>query len=374
MRKPKVLHIIDTLTIGGAERLLVGTINALPEFEHHLIYLTGSDALLSSLKADCRVFKLNAQNKIEFLKSAFFIRRYINRHKIKLVHSHLCLATVIARMACPKKVQLFSTIHNLPSKSYFRSSKLLKWLEKLTYRKRHHIVAICKEVYKDYDACIGVKGPYTILYNFVEDKFFQPAFKRMNYNGTLRLIAVGNLKYQKNYPYLIEAFKKLPKSIRLDIYGSGELAYQLQEEIDKFKLHNIKLCGVRRDIDQVLQNYDALIMSSHFEGQPLAVLEAMASGLPVILSDIPVLHEVTDNQALFFDINNPSDLTDKLTALANHEIDLDKIAAANFERARQIARKENYMQTLKEMYLANDPDDTNKLHHGEDLSDLSAAN
>ena len=131
---------------------------------------------------------------------------------------------------------------------------------------------------------------------------------------------------------------------------------------------------MRRDIDQVLQNYDALITSSHFEGQPLAVLEAMASGLPVILSDIPVLHEVTDNQALFFDINNPSDLTDKLTALANHEIDLDKIAAANFERARQIARKENYMQTLKEMYLANDPDDTNKLHHREDLSDLSAAN
>ena len=76
---------------------------------------------------------------------------------------------------------------------------------------------------------------------FVEDKFFQPAFKRMNYNGTLRLIAVGNLKYQKNYPYLIEAFKKLPKSIRLDIYGSGELAYQLQEEIDKFKLHNIRI-------------------------------------------------------------------------------------------------------------------------------------
>jgi glycosyltransferase involved in cell wall biosynthesis len=208
-------------------------------------------------------------------------------------------------------------------------------------------------VYKDYDACIGVKGPYTILYNFVEDKFFQPDFKRMSYNGTLRLLAIGNLKYQKNYPYLIEAFKQLPSSIHLDIYGSGELAYTLQEEIDKFGLHNIRLCGVRRDIDKVLLNYDALIMSSHYEGQPLAVLEAMASGVPVILSDIPVLHEVTDGQALFFNISDPSDLVRKLNALANHDIDLDAIATANFERARLIAKRENYMHRLKEMYLAS---------------------
>ena len=43
-------------------------------------------------------------------------------------------------------------------------------------------------------------------------------------------------------------------------------------------------------MEKVLMNYDALIMSSHYEGQPLAVLEAMASGIPVILSDIPVFY------------------------------------------------------------------------------------
>jgi glycosyltransferase involved in cell wall biosynthesis len=354
LQKTKVLHIIDTLTIGGAEKLLVGTINDLPEFEHHLIYLTGSDALLSELNVHCRVFKLNARTKLGFLKSVFFIRRYLKKHKIGIVHSHLCLATVIARMACPANVKLFSTIHNLPSKSYFKSSKLLKWMEKFTYRSRHHIVAICQEVFDDYDRCIGVKGPYTILNNFVEDKYFQPAFKPMSYNGTLRLIAVGNLKYQKNYPYLIEVFKNLPRSIHLDIYGSGDLAYHLQSDIDRYNLSNIRLCGIRHDIEKVLLNYDALIMSSHYEGQPLAVLEAMASGIPVILSDIPVLHEVTNDQALFFDINDPADLEKKLRSLANHEIDLDVIAAANFKRAKRIAKKENYMVALRNMYLTGE--------------------
>jgi glycosyltransferase involved in cell wall biosynthesis len=349
LQKPKVLHIIDSLTIGGAEKLLVGTINDLPEFEHHLIYLTGSDALLPQLNVHCRVFKLNSRTKFSFFKSVFFLRRYIKKHGISIVHSHLCLATVIARLACPSNVQLFSTIHNLPSKSYFKSSRLLKWLEKLSYRSRHHIIAICKEVFDDYNKCIGVKGPYTILYNFVEDKFFQPVLKPVNYNGTLRLVAVGNLKYQKNYPYLIDVFRRVPRSIHLDIYGSGSMAYQLQTDIDRYKL-NIKLCGTRHDMEKVLMDYDALIMSSHYEGQPLAVLEAMASGIPVILSDIPVLHEVTNDRALFFNINDPSDLVQKLKSLANHEIDLGGIAADNFYRARLIAKKENYLATLKDIY------------------------
>jgi glycosyltransferase involved in cell wall biosynthesis len=347
--KTRVLHIIDSLTIGGAEKLLVATINNLPELENHLIYLNGSDALLPQLNVHCKVFKLNMRRKIGFLKTVFVVRRYIKKHRINIVHSHLCLSTVIARLACPSNVQLFSTIHNLPSKSYFKKSKILKWLEKLSYRSRHHIIAICKEVFNDYNKCIGVKGSYSILYNFVEDKFFQPSFKPMSYNGTMRLVAVGNLKYQKNYPYLIEVFKGLPRSIHLDIYGSGEMASQLQADIDYYKL-NIKLCGTRHDMEKVLMNYDALIMSSHYEGQPLAVLEAMASGIPVILSDIPVLHEVTNNKAIFFDINDSSDLVKKLKALSNHEVDLDVIAADNFERARHIAKKENYLASLKNMY------------------------
>jgi glycosyltransferase involved in cell wall biosynthesis len=352
LNKIKILHVIDTLTVGGAEKLLVGAINDLPEFEHHLIYLSGSDALLPQLNAQCRVFKINAKSKLGFLKSVFFLRSYIKKHNIQVVHSHLCLATVIARMACPANVQLFSTIHNLPSKSYFKSSKLLKYMEKLTYRSRHHIVAICNEVYKDYDKCIGVKGPYSIVYNFVEDKFFQSsAIRSTGTDNTLRLVAVGNLKYQKNYPYLIEAFRDLPGTIQLDIYGSGEMAYELQSDIDRYKL-NITLRGVRHDIEKALPEYDALVMSSHYEGQPLAVLEAMASGIPVILSDIPVLREVTNDNALFFDINNPQDLHRKLIALANREFSLQEIAVANTKRAQQTAKKEHYLRQLKALYTA----------------------
>jgi len=226
-------------------------------------------------------------------------------------------------------------------------------MEKLTYRKRHHMIAICQEVFNDYSKCVNVKGPYTILYNYVEDVYHMADYRKMDFNGTLRLIAVGNLKPAKNYPYLIEAFKSMPRNIHLDIFGSGPLQRQLQADIEKHNL-NIRLCGVREDIHNILPRYDAFIMSSIFEGQPISLLEAMACGMPAILSDIPVLREATNNKAIFYDLSDVNDLVRKVTDIAAHRIDLDEFAKAGFERVKKIASKENYMAMLKKIYLEHE--------------------
>jgi glycosyltransferase involved in cell wall biosynthesis len=350
MYKTNVLHIIDTLGIGGAEKVMIGAVNSMPEFQHHVVYLSGSDALAGHLPVSCKIKKLNYRSKFDVFRCSIQLRRYIRKNNIEIVHSHLFMATVIARMACKKSVKLITTIHSLPSRNYFADSKIAKWMEKITYRKHHHIIAICHEVFRDYDQCIGVKGPYTILYNYVEDIYHAADYRRMNFKDTLRLIAVGNLKKAKNYSYLIEAFKSMPENVYLDIYGSGHLHRELQQEIEKNNV-NVRLCGVREDIHNVLPKYDAFIMSSVFEGQPISLLEAMACGMPAILSDIPVLREVTSNKAIFYDLNNMNDLIEKITAIANHQVDLDEFAKANFERVKKIASKENYMVMLKKVYL-----------------------
>ena len=208
-------------------------------------------------------------------------------------------------------------------------------------------------MFKDYKKNFGVKGEYTILYNYVDEAYHADTYKKMSFNGTFRMVAVGNLKKQKNYSYLVEAFKKMPKNIYLDVYGAGDQENELRSEIEKHHL-NINLCGVRKDIQYVLPQYDAFIMSSKFEGQPISLLEAMASGMPAVLSDIPVLREVTNNKAIFFDLDNTDDLVKKLTSIANHEVDLDEYAKANFERVRKIASRDNYMTMLKKIYLEHE--------------------
>ena len=353
MSKTNVLHIIDTLGIGGAEKVMIGTVNSLPDFQHHVVYLGGSNAMASSLPGSCKTKKLNYRSKFDILRCVIQLRRYIKQNNIEVIHTHLFMATLIARLACPKNVQLFTTIHSMPSKNYFAKRRLAKWMEKITYRSKHHMIAICHEVFNDYNKCIGIKGPYTILYNYVEDIYYATEHRKTSFSETFKMVAVGNLKEAKNYPYLIEAFKKMPANVYLDIYGSGPLHSQLQNEIEKHKL-NVKLCGVREDIYNVLPQYDAFIMSSIFEGQPISLLEAMACGMPAILSDIPVLREATNNKAIFYDLNNVNDLVEKVTAIANHQVNLDELAKANFERVKKIASKENYMTMLKKLYMAHE--------------------
>ncbi|HYC40313.1 MAG TPA: glycosyltransferase [Chitinophagaceae bacterium] len=347
--KSRVLHIIDTLGVGGAEKVMIGAVHELSDFEHHVVYLKDCEGAAATLPARCRVRKLNYRSKRDILFCALQLRRYVRKHGIHIVHSHLCLATLIARIGCPRDVKLFSTIHSLPSRNYFEN-RFARWMEKLTYRSRHHLIAICNEVFDDYSRCIGIRGPYTILYNYVENEFFLNEHKRFSRKDELRLVAVGNLKAAKNYAYLVEVFRRLPKNVYLDVYGSGELQDGLNRLIEQYNV-NIRLCGLREDIENVLPNYDAFVMSSIYEGQPVALLQAMASGLPPILSDIPVLREATNSEAVFFDLSDPGDLESKIRDILNGTIDLERFAAAGILRARTIADKRNYLHRLRNLYL-----------------------
>lgn len=350
MLKTNILHVIDTLGVGGAEKLLSGTVNSLPYFNHHIVYLNGKDTMAAELHENCKISKLNFRSKWDIPRCVVELRRYIRKNEITVVHSHLVMATLISRLACPPDVKLFNSIHSiLGSRCFAPAKRLQRLVEKLTYKKRHHLIAVSEEVRRDYDECIGIKGECTVLSNFVDNCFFSGDFKRMSFNGTFRMVTVGNLKPAKNYNYLVNAFKKLPKGIHLDIYGDGPLRKELQAAIDEHKL-NIRLCGLKKNVHEVLRNYDLFVMSSIFEGHPVALLEAMASGMPAIVSDIPVLREATMNQGIYFDLSNPADFITKITAIADHKVDLDVFAEANFEMVKKEAGKEPYMQKLFSLY------------------------
>lgn len=346
----KILHIIDSLGIGGAEKLLLGSINSLREHENHLVVLREPESLRKDLSPDCRYTNLGMKDWRQLRSKSRVVRQYIRDNKIDLVHCHLYWSNILARMATPKKIPVFNSIHAISSMASYRINKKSLWLERITYRKRHSIIAVSQEVLKDFDEWIGIKGDSHVLYNFIDDKFFQSCTASPYKPGDpLRLVAVGNLRWQKNYPYLVESFKKLPDGVSLDIYGEGDLRKGFQEEIDKHHLQ-IRLCGTRDDLRDVLPQYDLFVMSSFYEGQPVSLLEAMACGLPVMLSDIPVLKEVTGGDAIYFNIGDPEDFVNKIKEVINGAYDLAALARRGRERVERIARRSNYVEKLEGIY------------------------
>lgn len=346
----KVLHIIDSLGLGGAERLLVDTINSLPNFEHHVIILHHPDQLKGELIKKIHFLNLEWQNNWEVYKQVKRVKGYIRKNKIDLVHSHLFFSNVLARLSVPANIPLFNSLHSISSLDNYANKKLILYIDKWTYRKRHHIIAVSNEVMRDYDKWIGIKGKSTVLYNWINDAFFKTAVKTCISTDTFKLVAVGNLRYPKNYPYLIEAFKQMPRNVTLDIYGDGPLKEELQRDITNYNL-NINLQGAQQHIYEKLPLYDAFILSSFYEGQPLSLLEAIACGLPALLSDIPVLREVAGENAVYFNLSDPGDLIKKIESILKGDTDIIKNVKPALQRITSFARKEVYINKVSQLYI-----------------------
>ena len=104
-----------------------------------------------------------------------------------------------------------------------------------------------------------------------------------------RIVGVGRLHEQKNFPLLINAFAHIAKQFpdyKLEIYGEGPLRNELQKLIDANELHDrAVLMGARKDIHDCIYNASLFVLSSDYEGMPNALIEAMTLGLPCISTD-----------------------------------------------------------------------------------------
>lgn len=350
--KPVLVHVINNLGMGGAETLLVNTIPLLQNYDHVLICLSAPDTLKSRIESHLKGFHLlNIKGKSQWIRGIVQLRRLIRRYKPVLVHSHLQLSSLLTRIACPNKVPLVFTIHSTYSQDAFQHSRVALWLERLTVRKKHALIGVSRFVVDDYQRAVPFKGGKFILYNFVAPRFFNAGQPSSPTTSTIRLVAVGTLKEAKNYSFLLEAFRQLQDlPVHLDIYGDGPEKALLQQLIDTHRL-NVTLKGRVDQPERVFPRYHVYIISSRHEGYGIAPLEAMAAGLPVLASSLPVLKEVIgEENALFFDLSNPLQLVQLIKdIIADPEL-LQPYILKSRDRAKNLAGQERYLADLNSIY------------------------
>jgi len=351
LKKPIILHCINSLGVGGAEVLLKDTISQLINFDHVICFLRKPDGLAHDFK-NSTLYNLEHTSWWKTLNTCIKIRRIIRKHRVDIVHSHLFDATLLARLAVSKNISFFFTVHNILSKDAFEINRFSAFIERLTYTKNQTIIAVSKEVLRDYDEWIGIKGKSHVLYNYVSQKFFDLTYNdEQTITGDFKLIAVGNFRRQKNYFNLLNAFslvKELPVS--LEIYGSGNLRDSLQQKIDEEGL-NVRLMGSVTDISSVLMNYHAYIMASSFEGFGIAPMEAMATGMPVLLSEIAVFKELANDIPVYFDPNNSASIADAIKNTYEHWQHVKSKTRGAKEIIYRKASQEVYVKKLVEIYM-----------------------
>jgi glycosyltransferase involved in cell wall biosynthesis len=350
--KPRLVHFIYNLGRGGAETLIVNTCRNLTEYEHIIVTIQNTNHFEQELNG-IKHLSLNLSLKELFLfpLAVRKFRKLLNALNPDMVHAHLLWPIAIARCSVPNHIPLITTIHGYVSQLVDYKKWYFRWLDKYTFRLRDTVVvAVSKGALREYLDFHG-KSPSQskVIYTFADNSKFI-AGKTNLHNENFKLIHVGALRYQKNQKMLVEIMshlKELP--IELHIYGEGDQREDLAKSI-KESGANVKLMGQHQRLYEVLPEYDALIMTSHYEGFSIGVLEAMACQLPLILSNIPSFREQCEETALYFDLNQPQQAVQHIKTLMQDPSKAMQLGRSAQKRFEQNFTKEKYLEQIRTLY------------------------
>jgi glycosyltransferase involved in cell wall biosynthesis len=190
----------------------------------------------------------------------------------------------------------------------------------LGFMLRHsdHIVVLNKTYKNIFIEKYHLKSDHiSIVPNGVDDRFFNNTDKP-SHNGPTKILFVGRLSTEKNIPMIIDAVRKTKVPIQLDIVGDGPLLAALKRQIRNIKNQKIVFHGRKtsEELIKFYRNTDALIIASDYEGQPTVIMEAMASGTPVIGVNVIGIKETIGKDGILVD-KNVKELAQAITKISS---------------------------------------------------------
>ena len=336
MTKIKVLHIIKSLGRGGAEMLLPETLKEhnQDKFEFHYIYfLPWKNQMVEAIHtAGGKVSCFSASNNIQLLFKFVDIINYCKKNQIQIIHAHLPWAGFVSRLVHFKtRIPVIYTEHNLQERYHF----ITKYINKWTFNFQTAAIGVSEEVTQSIERNINPKISSKTLLNGVNVQSFER--NNLNQNSTIRKqygisnksILVGTVavfRFQKRLDIWLEIMKaatdKNPNIYGI-IVGAGILEPEIYAKHAALNLEGkVFFTGLQTEVKPYYEAMDIFMMTSSFEGLPIALLEAMSMGCAIVSTDAGGIKEVIQNNenGLLVPVDKWNDLSNSLCTLAeNHE-------------------------------------------------------
>lgn len=264
------------------------------------------------------------------------LRQLIKRHQFAWMHCHSPVGGVLARLAAGKKLPVVYTAHGF---HFYKGAPVKNWLlyypvEKLLASRTDLLITLNQE-----DYCLAKRSLFvgkacyipgvgidTSRFCSAEAAKRELCRKYRIPQDALLLVSAGELSKRKNHRIVIEALAAMQ---RQDVYyllcGQGALREKLRRYADKAGvLDHIRMPGYQEQMSWIFQNADVFVFPSIQEGMPVALMEAMAAGLPCVVSDIRGNRELVDDAekhsyqdcgGIRFSYNKPEELQQALTRM-----------------------------------------------------------
>ena len=303
---PLVMHVIYRLAMGGLENGLVNLINHMPStrYRHVIVCLTDfTDFRERICSPGVSVLALHKQPGLDW--SAYGkLWSVIREMKPMIVHTrNLPTFEMTALAALARVPYRIHGEHGRDLHDAYGTSRKFLIFRKILDIAVHHYVAVSQDLEQWLQNMVAI-APKKVsqIYNGVDTKIFHPNShkeRKVLPNGFTSLDqvvigTVGRLQYVKDQATLIRGIASLLKvapemgdKVRVVIVGDGPLKFELEKLIHESHLtHMVWMAGARNDIPRLLQGMDIFVLPSEAEGISNTILEAMATGLPVIATRV----------------------------------------------------------------------------------------
>lgn len=273
----------STLHAGGSERVMSLLANTFAQKGYEVeIVCINKHLVFYPIDEKVKVwFAEDEVKSLSILKKMMWLRKHINSEKPDVVIAFMLeVYCVTLASLIGVSVPVISS-ERIDPHFFGRAKGLLRWL---LLRRTTHLVVQTVRIKDFYSA--KLQSRTTIIPNPVTDKVFslKPTLKQK------RIIAVGRLAYQKNYPMMFRAFAKVHHDFpdwQLVVYGNGPQKDEIRGVIERLGMEgHIILAGKSDHVVEEMNKSSLFVMSSDYEGMSNALLEAVCVGLPVISTDV----------------------------------------------------------------------------------------
>lgn len=342
----KILQVITSLRIGGAEKLVTDMVPLLKK-EGHEVDVLIFDGIVTPFmkmlqKENINVISFNNGGTV--YNPIFIIRLLKLIPKYDIVHTHntACQYYVaIAKNICKsKKTRFITTEHNTTNRrrDLFGFKNIDRWM----YKQYNSIIAISDKAAENLQNFIGDDFQIETIYNGINLRNFFNATELKNdailqrKPGDFIITMVAGFRVQKDQDTLIRALKLLPENCILWLIGDGVRKVICENLALSLGLkERVVFAGIRTDIPNILKSSDVIVMSSHWEGLSLSSIEGMSIGKPFVASDVDGLHEIVKGYGILFPHQNEVALSNVLKHLMLDEKYSNSIAFSCKEKSKK---------------------------------------
>ncbi|MCZ2845023.1 MAG: glycosyltransferase [Candidatus Bathyarchaeota archaeon] len=329
-------------------------------FEFHYIYfLPWKDQMVENLKkAGGKVTCVEAKDNIRLILQYKNVVNYCKDHQIDLIHCHLPWAGFLGRIVHKMtSIPVLYTEHNMQERYHV----VTKTINKFSFNAQTLAFGVSDDVTDSIIKNIHPKIPVRTLLNGVNTKNFvrtENDLARKELGIPSEGFVIGNVavfRFQKRLVEWLQVFKKI-KDRNPNVYGiivgAGPLEEEVRTELHKLGLENhVFFPGLKTEVRPYFEAMDIFMMSSEFEGLPIALLEAMSMECAIVATKAGGIKEVirNDKDGLTCEVENWNELSELCQNLINDPVKLKEMKKAarirvvqSFSLRRMVAELENY--------------------------------